>query len=357
MLMEPIPRRSRLAAIAPEEIVMTHRLSPSLALSAALIACGGSRAAADPILYFSDAAAGQVVKDVLNGDGKPGTQSVFATVAMATGLAFDAKGNLFVASQNGNTVTKIAPDGTSSAFLDRAAGVVGPQGLAFDASGNLYVANNDSRVREYDASGKLVQTIATDPSPFGLAFDAKGNLFVATLTRDIVDEFTFTDQGVKMTAFRATRGNGLFGVAVDKAGIVYVSGISSNTVDKLDPSDPANMFMPFLANDVGLDRPQGLAFDASGNLYVANQGGGSGSVLEFSSAGKALGAVTQNNKDGVAIKTPVFLAFAPEPPSVALLATGLIAALGGRALRMVRGESALIGRGARRGRDQTKPAG
>jgi DNA-binding beta-propeller fold protein YncE len=308
---------------------MIRRLAASLTLSAALIA-GVSRSDGRPILYISDAADGKVIRDVLDkGAGKPGTQTVFATLAMPTGLAFDAKGNLFVASQNGNTVTKFAPDGTPTAFLDKTKGVMGPQGLAFDKAGNLYVANSDSKVREYDPTGKLVQTIATDPSPFGLTFDAKGNLFVATLLRDRIDEFTFGKDGVKKTVFTTTKGNGPFGVAVDKAGNVDVSNFSVNTVDVLNPA--TGKFSPFIDNTNGLNRPQGLAIDAQGNLYVANQGGGNGDVLEFSKAGKLLGPVTKN------LKTPIYIAISvPEPTTVALLGSGLLGLLGYSARRGAR---------------------
>ena len=54
-------------------------------------------------------------------------------------LAFDSSGNLYVANQDGNTVSKFAPGSTTaSATLT---GLNRPDALAFDSSGNLYVAN------------------------------------------------------------------------------------------------------------------------------------------------------------------------------------------------------------------------
>jgi sugar lactone lactonase YvrE len=278
-------------------------------------------------LYISDAADGKVIKDVLNnGDGKPGTQTVFAKLAMPTGLAFDAKGNLYVASQSGNTITKYAPNGNATPFLKAADGIKGPQGLAFDGKGNLYVANNDSKVREYDPTGKFIQMIATDSSPFGLAFDPKGNLFVGTLLKDRVDEFTFADGKPTKTVFQSTSGNGVFGVAVDAAGNVDVSNFNINTVDSLNPG--TGKFTQFIDNTNGLNKPQGLGIDPAGNVYVTNQGGGSGNVLEFSKAGKLLGPVTKD------LKTPIYVAIAaPEPSSVVLLGIGLLGALGYSARR------------------------
>ena len=55
------------------------------------------------------------------------------------GLAFDAGGNLYVANEGNNTISKVTPAGVVSPFVS--SGLDEPTGLAFDAGGNLYVAN------------------------------------------------------------------------------------------------------------------------------------------------------------------------------------------------------------------------
>ena len=56
------------------------------------------------------------------------------------GLAFDAAGNLYVANDGNNTISKVTPAGAVSTFVS--SGLDDPDGLAFDAAGNLYVAND-----------------------------------------------------------------------------------------------------------------------------------------------------------------------------------------------------------------------
>src|SRR5438128_4681098 len=56
------------------------------------------------------------------------------------GLAFDDKGNLFVADSGTGTILKFTPEGTRSTF---ASGLNAPIGLAFDVAGNLFVADKE----------------------------------------------------------------------------------------------------------------------------------------------------------------------------------------------------------------------
>jgi sugar lactone lactonase YvrE len=130
------------------------------------------------------------------------------------GLAFDARGNLFVGDANNDTIRKIAPDGTVTTFAG-AAGVDGatdgdagsarfrsPAELAFDRKGNLFVADSlNQTVREISTNG-IVSTVsgvagdygATDGTngagrfynPYGLAIGADGTLLVADTYNELV---------------------------------------------------------------------------------------------------------------------------------------------------------------------------
>lgn len=113
------------------------------------------------------------------------------------GLAFDDAGNLYAASDSNNTITRIAPDGSSSLF---AAGgyVSSPHGLAFDSTGNLYVACAGNRKILKIAGDGTVSifadtTFGLQGAPDGLAFDRSGNLFV--VGSNAVEEFTPTGAG------------------------------------------------------------------------------------------------------------------------------------------------------------------
>jgi glucose/arabinose dehydrogenase len=97
-------------------------------------------------VYVADAVAGIVYKFT-------GTLSTFASVAGATGLAFDSAGNLSVSTQCesfpfgncsdptiGGRIVKITPDGTQTTFVS-GVGDGDLRGLDFDAFGNLFVAD------------------------------------------------------------------------------------------------------------------------------------------------------------------------------------------------------------------------
>ena len=58
------------------------------------------------------------------------------------------------------------------------------------------------------------------------------------------------------------------GLAFDASGNLYVANTDTNTVSEFTPGSTTPT-----ATLTGLDAPDALAFDASGNLYVANDGG------------------------------------------------------------------------------------
>ena len=77
------------------------------------------------------------------------------------------------------------------------------------------------------------------------------------------------------------------GLAFDAAGNLYVANHGNNTISKVTPAGAVSTFV-----SSGLDCPDGLAFDAAGNLYVANNGNNTiskvtpaGAVSTFVSSG------------------------------------------------------------------------
>ncbi len=114
--------------------------------------------------------------------------------------------------------------------------------------------------------------------PFGLAFDKSGNLFVSDFVADAGSGavYKFTPAGV-----RTTFASGIYvALAFDAAGNLFVADDSA--IYKFTPAGVRTIF-------ASLNRPHGLAFDRAGNLFVAAGGGDiflyTGSVYKFTPTG------------------------------------------------------------------------
>lgn len=206
-----------------------------------------------------------------------------------------------------------------------------PDGLAFDAAGNLYVSDTkNAAVRKVTAEG-VVTTLAGDGTP-GTA-DGPG----------------------KTARFLSPQG-----IAVDKAGNVYVADFDDHTIRKIDPSGVVSVFAgrhgtPGTADgsaDVArLRGPTALAFTSTGALLVADYGNhtirsvtADGTVSTIAGSGGDPGSV-----DGDALSTARFKG----PCGIALDAAGdlYVADEGNYSLRKVSGGvvSTLAGKLGERG--------
>ena len=218
------------------------------------------------------------------------------------GAAFDAAGNLYVSEFTNNSIRKLTPAGVVTTFAGTVS-LSGPGGLAFDAAGNLYVAEQLGHIiRKITPAGVATifagsgtsgntngtGTAASFDAPIGLAFDAIGNLYVVDNGNDrirkitpggVVTTFAGSTSGFANGIGVAARFNGPGGLAVDAADNLYVADISNHRIRKITPSGLVTTFagsplgLPGFVNGTGSAArffgPNGLAFDAAGNLYVS----------------------------------------------------------------------------------------
>jgi sugar lactone lactonase YvrE len=129
----------------------------------------------------------------------------------------------------------------------------------------------------------------------GLAFDADGNMFVGDRTGTI---FKVNEIGEATEWATHEPSVSAYHLAFGPDEALYVSGptVSSfDSITRFDKSGTADVFFH------GLGRPQGLAFDVDGNLYVAASLRGRRGIVRISSdAKKAEVLVAGMNVIGIA---------------------------------------------------------
>jgi carboxypeptidase family protein/NHL repeat-containing protein len=154
-----------------------------------------------------------------------------------------------------------------------AARLPNPEGVALDKAGNLYIGDEvANRIRKVEAGSQRINPVAG-----GTSFD---------VIRGLVNQSTgdFGGDGGPATAARLNLPKW---VAVDAAGNLYIADLRNQRVRKVDASGvittvagsgPTGRGKGGFAGDGGpataalLNSPQGIALDAMGNLYIADNG-------------------------------------------------------------------------------------
>jgi len=157
----------------------------------------------------------------------------------ATSIAFDTEGQMYVSSRHDGTVYRVAPNGTMSSYAE---GMGIATGIAFDRERNLYVG------------------------------DRSGTIFKIGKDRQI---FVFATLEPSVSAYH---------LAFGPTGDLFVTGPTTSSFDSVYRIDPHGSVTPYYR---GLGRPQGLAFDVEGNLYVAASLSGRRGIVKITPSGKA----------------------------------------------------------------------
>jgi len=224
-----------------------------------------------------------------------------------SGVAVDGTGNVFVADHWNNTVRKITPDGMVSTLAGTAGGFSSVDGtgasagfhstiaLAIDGAGNLFVVDDDT-VRKITQAG-VVTTLADSKgatiefSPArGVAVDDGNNLFVTNgnviqriSPAGVVSTLAGTvgSAGSADGTGAAARFNSPQGLAVDRAGDVFVADTGNHTVRKITPAGEVTTLAGSPGAEGGVDgtgasarfrQPATVAVDGTGNVLVADSG-------------------------------------------------------------------------------------
>ena len=252
-----------------------------------------------------------------SGDNGPATS---AQLYLPFGVAVDAAGNLYIADSADNRIRKVsngiittvAGNGTFGFSGDNgaatAAQLSNPVGVAVDSAGNLYIADTaNNRIRK--VSNGVITTVAGNGFagfsgdngnattaqlnlPSGLAVDAAGNLYIGDRAnqrvRKVSNGVITTVAGNGIQGFSGDNGLAISaqfaspaGVAVDSSGNLYIADTSNNRIRVVSAgvitTVAGNGTQGFSGDSLPaasaqLNRPNGVAVDSAGNVYIADTG-------------------------------------------------------------------------------------
>ncbi|WP_254062396.1 gluconolaconase [Acidobacterium sp. S8] len=195
--------------------------------------------------------------------GSDGEMRPFVTgIINATGMALDPEGFLYVSSRNDGTVFRVSPNGIYTQFAE---GMGVATGLAFDAEQNLYVGDRSGTIFKIAPDRQIFVFATLEPSvaAYHLAFGRDETLYVTGPTTSSYDNVYAIDRDGNSTVFYRGLGRPQ-GLALDIAGNVYVAGSlhGRRGVARITPSGEASLA-------VAGSGIVGLSFAPGGDLILA----------------------------------------------------------------------------------------
>lgn len=163
---------------------------------------------------------------------------------------------------------------------EMSANILNPTGLAFDEDGDLYVTNRaEGEVARINRDEEVVNIIGGLGVATGIAFDSENTMYVGDRSGTIYRLPAF---GKAETYAVLEPSVAAYHLAFGPDGRLYVSAPGLASYDSVYVIDPDGTRASFFR---GLGRPQGLAFDTDGNLYIAACYRGSHGIVKISPDG------------------------------------------------------------------------
>jgi sugar lactone lactonase YvrE len=305
-----------------------ERVTPAAAIPGGEMVIHGSgfatRTGARPTVYFGEADAGlMLVTDnrmivrvpenagdgavrITNANGESQPHPVSIGLQIADNLhpignpAVDIDGNIYVtfSGPRGQPVPvslyKVSANYAIKPFVTS---LVNPSGLALDRWSNLFVScRHDGTIHRVTPDGRAEQWIEGMGIATGIAFDGDGNLYVGDRSGTIFkispsrEIFVFATLEPSVAAYH---------LAFHPSGDLYVTGPTTSSYDRVNRITKGGDVSTFFR---GLGRPQGLAFDRDGNLYVAASFAGRRGIVRVTQDGNAEVILSGSGLVGLALQ-------------------------------------------------------
>jgi uncharacterized protein (TIGR03437 family) len=278
-------------------------------LTGFLAACGSALFCPAPAAgqqYIVSTIAGTAQSPGWSGDNGPATSAQFTNPIR---VALDKNANFYITDYSNQSirmvnisnyvVNSIAGNGSPGFSGDNVSSVgaqlTDPHDVVVDPSGNVYIADTvNARVRKIDTHG-IITTVAGNGThgysgdggaavgaqvyfPTGLALDKAGNLYIAdfgnaTVRKVATNGIITTIAGLGYATYGVAPGDGGYATAaalempyavqVDSTGVVYIGDTGSSSIRRIGLDGKISTYVTnFIA--------QNFAIDSAGALYFAN---------------------------------------------------------------------------------------
>ncbi len=251
-----------------------------------------------------------------------GTQATAASINQPAGVAFDGSGNVYLSDYSNNRIRKVSPAGVITTVAGTGIGgytgdgaqatnarLNNPNKIAVDPSGNLFIADfGNNVVRKVSTTGVITTIAGTGMAGFNgdgipatsaklnhpcdVAFDHSGNIYIADYSNFLIRKIsgsgiisTYVGTGTSGSAgdggpATAAQIHFAYAMIFDPSDNLYFADAFNNKIRKVTPSGMISTYAgtgsPGYSGDGGsataaqLSNPAGVALDAAGNLYIAD---------------------------------------------------------------------------------------